>query len=241
MKVDADTQQRLSTALSMILEFYKVLMGTFLVVFVPQQCNDKTCTMSENFFNGKVLNTVGNSSNVITFLSIGTLYVLEYQREHWCIKYLDIDDEKSTNNLDNEIEAYPKYKKQMARLNRDYLYGVYISSFLMIVNFIISGFTVYQSYAGTSSITSFLSFFMLVSMKLYSAWNVGRLSLKYERANSAYMKEPKTYNTIDADYRIKDIENDAITCEEKVTTIENIELTVIEEKVGEKVEEKVEE
>ena len=39
-------------------------------------------------------------------------------------------------------------------------------------------------------------------MKLYNAWTIGRLSIKDERANSAYMKEPKTYNTIDKDYRI---------------------------------------
>jgi hypothetical protein len=76
---------------------------------------------------------------------------------------------------------------------------------------------------------------MLVSMKLYSAWNVGRLSLKYERANSAYMKEPKTYNTIDADFRIKDIESadnnqeeSKINCEEKDVDNKDIELTVIE-------------
>lgn len=231
MKVDADTKQRISTAFFMLLEFYKVLMGTFLVVFVPQKCNNKICTMSENFFNGGVLNTMGNSSNIITFASIGTLYVLEYQREYWCIKYLDIDDEKSTNNLDLEIEAYPKYKKQMARLNRDYIYGVYISFFFMIVNFVLSGVTVYQSYAGTNSITTFLSFFMLVSAKLYSAWNVGSLSIKHERANSAYLKEPKTYNTIDEDYRIKDKEvevEDGINCEEKKIDSGDIELTVTE-------------
>ena len=60
MKVTADTQQRIKTVLSMCLEFYKVLMGTFLVVFVPQQCNDQICSMSENFYNGSTLNYVGN-------------------------------------------------------------------------------------------------------------------------------------------------------------------------------------
>ena len=39
-------------------------------------------------------------------------------------------------------------------------------------------------------------------MKLYNAWCVGRLSIKDDRTNSAYMKEPKTYNTIYEDYRI---------------------------------------
>ena len=65
----------------------------------------------------------------------------------------------------------------------------------MVANFIISGFTVYQSYAGLNSITTFISFFMLVLLKLYSSWNVGALSVKYERANSAYLREQKTYNT----------------------------------------------
>ena len=207
MKVDVDTKQRIMTAIFMILEFYKIVMGTFLIVFVPQKCDEKICTMTQNFFNNKLLNTVGNASNFITFSSVLTLYVLEYQRENWCIQYLDIDDEKSTNNLDTEIEAYPKYKIKMNKLNKNYLRSVYISTFLMIVNFIISGITVYQSYAGTNSITSFVSFFMLVSMKLYSALTVGRLSLKNERANSAYLKEPKTYNTIDVDYRIENVQS----------------------------------
>ena len=41
-------------------------------------------------------------------------------------------------------------------------------------------------------------------MKLYSAWGVGRLSIRDERANSAYLKEPKTYNTIDSDFKIEE-------------------------------------
>jgi len=218
MKVDPDTKQRIVTTFSMCLEFYKVLMGTFLVIFVPQQCNDKICSMNENFFNGTTLNSMGNISNFITFTSIGTLYFIELKRENWCIQYLDIDDEKSTNNLDTEIEAYPKYKAEMARLNTHYIRSVYAALFMMFSNFIISGVTVYQSYAGTNSITTFLSFFMLVFMKLYSSWTVGALSIKNERANSAYMKEPKTYNTIDEDYRIQD------SPEEKTVDIEDIEI-----------------
>lgn len=228
MKVDADTKQRITTFFSMCLEFYKVLMGTFLVVFVPQQCNDNICTMSENFFNGTVLNTTGNVCNFVTFTSIGTLYFIELKRENWCIQYLDIDDEKSTNNLDTEIEAYPKYKAQMARLNTHYIRSVYVALFMMITNFVVSGVTVYQSYTGTNSITTFLSFFMLVFMKLYSSWTVGALSIKDERANSAYMKEPKTYNTIDADYRIEDAPNNNVSTnvviEEKMVDPDDVEL-----------------
>ncbi len=156
------------------------------------------------------------------------LYFIELKRENWCIQYLDIDDEKSTNNLDTEIEAYPKYKAQMARLNTHYIRSVYVALFMMITNFVVSGVTVYQSYTGTNSITTFLSFFMLVFMKLYSSWTVGALSIKDERANSAYMKEPKTYNTIDADYRIEDVPNDNVSTnvviEEKMVDPDDVEL-----------------
>ena len=225
MKVTADTQQRIKTVLSMCLEFYKVLMGTFLVVFVPQQCNDQICSMSENFYNGSTLNYVGNISNIVTFTSIGTLYFIEFKRENWCIEYLDIDDEKSSNNLDEEIELYPKFKKEMAVLNKKYIISIYVALCAMTINFILSGVTVYQSYAGSNSITTFLSFFMLVFIKLYSSWNVAALSIKDERANSAYMKEPKTYNTIDSDYRIRDVETEQ--GEQKVHHT-GIELTVTE-------------
>ena len=211
MKLSVDSKQRLTTVLLMCLEFYKVVMGTFLVVFVPQDCNGTVCSLTDNFYKDEPLNYAGNACNFITFASIGTLYFIEVKRENWCIQYLDIDDEKSTNNLDTEIEAYPKYKLEMNRLNNNYVYATYAAVFMMIVNFVVSGFTVYQTYAGPNSITSFLSFFMLVSMKLYNAWTIGRLSIKDERANSAYMKEPKTYNTIDEDYRIVSDDNESLT------------------------------
>ena len=58
-------------------------------------------------------------------------------------------------------------------------------------------------------------------MKLYNAWSVGRLSIKDERANSAYMKEPKTYNTIDEDYKIVHQDNQtSIGVSEKQLEIE---------------------
>ena len=207
MKLDVDNKQRLMTFLSMSLEFYKVVMGTFLVVFVPQKCEDGVCNMTDNFFNGTILNSAGNICNFVTFTSVGTLYFIELKRENWCIKYLDIDDSISTNNLDEEIERYPEYKKQMKKLNVYYIRAIYFSLLMMVMNFIVSGLSVYQSHAGTNTTTTFISFFLLVSMKLYSAWNVGSLSIKDERANSAYLKEPKTYNTIDEDFKIEnDIE-----------------------------------
>ena len=211
MKITVDSKQRITTLLLMCLEFYKVIMGTFLVVFVPQDCNGTICTVTQNFFKNDTMHYVANTCNFVTFSAIGTLYFIELNRENWCIEYLDIDDEKNANNLDLEIESYPEYKITMNKLNRKYVNATYAALFMMVVNFIVSGYTVYRKYTGSNSITSFISFFLLVSMKLYNAWSIGNLSIKNERANSAYMKEPKTYNTIDADHKIKDEGNPPLT------------------------------
>ena len=49
MKLQPDTKQRIFTTLSMFTEFYKVMMGTFLTIFVPQQCEETVCTLSQNY------------------------------------------------------------------------------------------------------------------------------------------------------------------------------------------------
>ena len=207
MKVDVDTKQRIMTAFTFLLEFYKIIMGTFLVIFVPQKCGTQICTPTENFMSTEPLRIGANACNFVTFASIGTLYFIELKRENWCIKYLDIDENLGNTNLDTEIELYPKFKKDMNRLNNQYLKAVYAALFFMISNFVVSGSVVYQFYAGSNTLTTFLSFFMLVSMKLYSAYGVGIASVKDERANSAYMKMSKAYNTIDEDFRITDTGN----------------------------------
>ncbi len=217
MKLSIDNKQRLMTSLLMCLEFYKILMATFLVLFVPQKCNDEVCTVTENFLKRDTVHFAALISNFITFGSVLYFYVIETKRENWCIQYLDIDLSKPNDYLDGEIEAYPKYKKQMNQLNKKYLKSMYASSSLLIINFGLSGTAIGFDYVGTNTVTTMLSFFLLLSSKLYSAYVTGTESVKKERALSAYMKMPKTYNTIDEDYRIADIKtnNILISVEEK--------------------------
>jgi hypothetical protein len=202
----------------MFLEFYKILMATFLVLFVPQKCEYEVCTVTENFLKRDPVHFAALISNFITFSSVLNFYMVEIKRENWCIQYLDIDISKPNDYLDNEIEAYPKYKKQMNLLNKRYLKSMYISSTLLVINFGLSGAAVGFDYVGTNTVTTMLSFFLLLSSKLYSAYSTGTESVNKERALSAYMKTAKTYNTIDDDYRIADIntENIVISAEGEI-------------------------
>ncbi len=219
MKLSVDSKQRVTTTCLMFLEFYKILMATFLVLFVPQKCENEVCTITENFFKRDPAHLAALISNFTTFVSVLYFYYIEMKRENWCIKYLDIDLTKPNNYLDDEIEAYPKYKKQMNQLNKSYLKSMYASSTLLVINFGISGTAIGFDYVGTNTITTMVSFFLLISSKLYSAYVTGTDSVKKERALSAYMKTAKTYNTIDEDFRITETptttENIVISVEEK--------------------------
>ena len=63
------------------------------------------------------------SANVLTFISVLALYIVEYRRELWCIEYLDIDPTRANDYLDQAIEAYPDIKKSMFAYNSLYVDG----------------------------------------------------------------------------------------------------------------------
>lgn len=206
MKLEIDTKQRIRTGFNFILEFYKILMGTFLIAFVPQKCGEGVCTLRENIQNTEPLHLTGNIVNFATFMTVLVLYKCELQRENWCIEYLDIDHDKPTNNLDGEIEYYPEYKIRMKELNKNYLLSVYVSTSMLLCNFTLSSVVIGYDYAGINTLTSLLSFFILVVTKISNAYTIGKKSVVEEHALSAYLKTAKTYNTIDIDYKKDDIE-----------------------------------
>ena len=73
----------------MLLEFYKVTMGTFLVIFVPQQCGNDVCSLSQNFSNDAPLNRVALACNFAAFATVLGFYGVEIKRENWSIERID--------------------------------------------------------------------------------------------------------------------------------------------------------
>ena len=210
MKLSEDNQQKLTTAAIMPLEFYKIMMATFLVLFVPQKCDDKVCSISDNFNNNDTLHFSALISNFFTFLFVLYFYRMEVKRENWCIHYLDIEPTLPNNNLDHEIESYPEYKEEMKSLNQNYLQSLYLASSTILANFGISSVVIAYNYEGVNSITTTVSFLLLIGEKLYSSYTVVIHSVEDERAFSAYMKISRTFNTIDADFKKIPDNQDAI-------------------------------
>lgn len=209
-----DTKQKIKATLSFVLESYKVLMASLLVVFVPQRCEneviseqnitvieDTECTLSDNFIG---LNRFNLGVLIFNFLTLGSfvaLYVIEYIREHWCIDYLDIDITKANNNLSKEIEKFPELKEKLIVKNNDYYKSLITVIIMSITNFIISSIVIYEYYLDYKTLTVLLSNILLVVDKIASCYSISKTSLDNKLPYSAYMKTPVIFNTIDAEYK----------------------------------------
>jgi hypothetical protein len=202
MKLTVDTQQRILTAFLFLVEMYKLLMGSCLTLFVPQTCNNATCSLTEIIYLDSTLHRVAMGFNAYSLLMFMVFYGMELRRESWCIKYLDMDDSKTAVHLDSEIEAYPIIKQQMNVMNRQYRTIVVVCIVSQVVNVAISVADIAQAWAGISSLTPLASYVLLIFIKLGMSLQIAQASLQKERALSAFMKAPRTYNTIDEDHRV---------------------------------------
>ena len=202
MKVNTDCNQRLQTTMLFIVEFAKVSMGTFLVVFVPRECDNGTCLIKDNVTENSPLHFVALMSNAFTFALFVYFYFVEMVRENFCIEYLDVNEEKPIDNLDTEIEMYPKIKQEMKFHNKKYLVVAKFVLYFNFTNLAVSLADLADSWNGASSLTPLLSYVLLISQKLATSIKTASDAIKHEKALSAYLRTPMVYNEIDQDKRL---------------------------------------
>ena len=215
MKIDQDFGQRIKVMGIFTLQFYKVLMGTMLSLFVPQACyeeigdgseernNLQICTLTQNYENSDIYHQITLSWNTLSFVCFVFCYVLELRRENWAIKFLDIDNDKPDNSLKQIIVLEPKLDKQMDKLNKIYFYGLSITAIIYFINVCLMINILLQDYHSMSTISCFISFVLLVQMKLYNSLSIAYQSVKSDKMMSAFMSEFVSYNVLDSDYIVE--------------------------------------
>jgi hypothetical protein len=215
MIVDQDIIQRIKVMGIFALQFYKVITGTMLSLFVPQACyepignsseiiqNEDTvriCTLTQNFENNNIYHKVTLYWNGISFLCFVYCYLIELKRESWAIKYLDIDYDKPDNALKEIIVKEPHLDRHMDSLNKLYYLSLCIASVIYSINVLMMINVLYQDYHSMSTISCFISFTLLVQMKLYNSLSVAYQSVKNDKMMSAFMSEFVSFNVLDKDY-----------------------------------------
>ena len=203
MKIDIDTKERMKIALVFLLQSYKVLMGSMLVLFVPQMCDDNVCSIVDNLYKEEALHRKSLVLNFISTLSFAICYTIELKRENWCVENLDIDDDFGDNNLPIVLKNRPELEESLHKINNRYYYSSHITTVLYAINLIVSTISISLNNAGNATVTAYLSFVILILLKLNNAVYISKDSKKNNKALSSYMTELQSFNVIDKDKRNK--------------------------------------
>lgn len=200
MKVTQNFQQKAMITLFLTLDAYRILIGSFYSLFVPQLCGDHTCTFEENVTDLNMVNKAALGVNAITCLLMIIGFAIEYRREVWVVKHLEVDPKKPDTNLITEIEGYPKLKASLARKNLDYSRIFFIIGIVSLANTLVSGFLVFDYYDGVKTATTYATNTLLIAQRVIKSIQISRTCQKETKAQSVYLLEPVTFNTIDPDY-----------------------------------------
>ena len=198
--ISEDSKQRVKVLGIFLLQIYKITTGTMMSLFIPQSCGDKMCSLTENYKNSELYHKTlfyWNSFSMFLFL---ICYGIELRREEWCVKYLDIDNNYPDNSLKNIIVKEKTLDNKMDKLNKYYYDILLCTSITYFINMLLTIKMINDNYHSNSTISCFMSFSLLVLMKIYNSWNVAYQSVKNDKMMSAYMCEFVSFNVLDTDY-----------------------------------------
>lgn len=199
---DQDFKQKLSVNISFIMELYRVVMASFLLMFVPQKCGDELCGMYETLFVSDI-NIGGFTVNVATFVSFLAMYFYEIRRETNMITYLHVNPELPCDNdaVENALNQLELSKKQtILRLDKNYQRATYIAMGSFLANSVFSGIIIKDAYLDSKTATAFITNILFMAVKLADAYGIA--NTEENIFYSAYLKSKLQYNDVDPDKMI---------------------------------------
>ena len=197
---DQDFMQKFNVSISFVLELYRVLMGTMLIMFVPQKCGEGMCGLTDNMFKSTDVYSANAGINIATLIAFVYLYVVEVRRENTLINYLDINKEFACDNdaVGEALLLLPDKKRHLVlNLDKSYQHASYIALFFFLANTIFSGYSVYYNYLDSKTTSVFITNVLFLAGKL-----IQTNSLANTEENvfySAYLTDRIQYNYVDPD------------------------------------------
>lgn len=195
---DQDFNQKVTVSITVILELYRVLVSSFLVLFVPQKCGDHVCSLSENMVFENHLYNAGLVFNFITMAAFLAMYTFELKRENRLITYLEVNKSVASDNnsVGLALEKLPVDKRNSIwQLDKYYIYSGWSSIVMFIINTILSGFVVYEYYLDSQTTSTYITNILFMVTKLVDVHS--NVNTEKNVFYSAYMKGKIQYNDVD--------------------------------------------
>lgn len=197
---DQDFMQKASVLPTFLLELYRVMISSFLILFVPQLCDDHVCSYDENMTLGNELYSAGLIFNFITMLSFLIMYFFEIKRENRLITYLEVNKNVPSDNdsVQKMLESLPEDKRNSIwTLDLCYQRAGYASIGCFVANSFLSGFVVYQYYLDTQTTTTFVTNIIVMITKLGDVYTT--VNTEKNIFYSSYLKGKVQFNDVDPD------------------------------------------
>jgi len=197
---DQDFKQKVGMYVAFITEFYRALMGSFLVLFVPQQCGDHICALSDNISTGDVMKDSAFSFNVIVFALFLHMYFAEIMRETKMIDYLHTNPELPRDNdaVGEVLVHLPEEKRNTIWFwDKYYARSGQIAMIGYVINMVLSGFVVFDNYLDDKTLTVFITNGLFMALKLNDTQTTTATDKNIFW--SAYLTKPVQYNDVDPD------------------------------------------
>jgi hypothetical protein len=200
-----DNRQKLNVFISVVLELYRVMVSSLLILFVPQKCNSHVCSMSENMvWQGHTYNT-GIVVNFLTMASFLGMYFYEIRRETKLIAYLEVNKQVACDNetVGQLLLRLPSKKKDLILFyDKRYQKVSYFVMLMFVFNTILSGFVVYDYYLDNQTTSTFITNILFMLTKLADVYST--VHTEQNIFYSAYMKEKMQYNDVDPNKLLMD-------------------------------------
>jgi len=196
---DQDTVQKITVLLALCMEFYRILMGSLLLSFVPQKCGDHVCGITENLYSGGAYYII-YILNLMTLISFSLLYLVEVKRENRLITYLDVNTSKATDAVSVAIHlrALPDNKREhILYIDKIYQQIGCCAIAVYIFNTILSAIVIYENYLDNKTITAFLTNVLFMGSKVGEVYSIA--NTENNIFFSAYLKNKVQYNDVDPD------------------------------------------
>jgi len=198
-----DFKQRINLIFNVLIELYRILSCSLLILFIPQKCDHTLCSIYENLHrNGDTFYNVALTINFITLISFFILYGLEIIRENIFIKYLDVTIMLPFDNVSvkKSLDYLPQNKKKIiTKIDNYYQKYAYIIIIIYGINVSCSAIIINKYYIGTQTIGTFITYMIFILTKLYNVYIIANTD-KYI-FYSAYLKTNLQYNDIDEIYK----------------------------------------
>tara|TARA_B100000424_G_scaffold271746_1_gene276532 strand:+ start:8286 stop:8960 length:675 start_codon:yes stop_codon:yes gene_type:complete len=198
-----DNKQKIGMYIAFVMEFYRVLMGSFLMLFVPQKCDNEICGLFEKVVTGNPLIDTAFAINIAVFSLFMAMYYTELTRENKMINYLHVNPELPRDNeaVGEALVNLPEEKRQSILLwDKRYQSTGRIAMVGFIINLGLSGYAIFLNYLDNKTVTVFLTNALFMGLKLNDVKTVTETDTNIFL--SAYLMRKVQYNDVDPDKKM---------------------------------------